>query len=208
MPETEQVDVVTPDLLAISRFLGLIEGRIRVPIPKTWEETVRSVQGHGQRNIWFPPRPDLVLVARRSEQWLVERDGAHWLVKKGSQLIKFPAEDGLGPVSYATAECAGEWAYVAMYDTPSAYRLFAIDQGNAKVMWSSKVWGTSKVWPRGVIVNSGPDWHAVSIRSSGEALGVFGFSSRAVYVEVFDRKTGENRCRFSTAYFDERPPRE
>jgi hypothetical protein len=203
MPETEQEDAVGPDLLAISRFLGLIEGRLHVPIPKTWEETVKSATGRGQRNIWFPPRSDLLLPERNFE-WLVERDGAQWLVKKDSQLIKVPAGNDLGPLSRARVECTRERAYVAVYGSLSdAYPLIAVDQANGKVLWSSKVWGTSKVWPRGIIVNtSGSDWHVVTMRSSSETLVIFGFSSRAVYVEAFDRNTGENRCRFSTAYFD------
>jgi hypothetical protein len=41
------------------------------------------------------------------------------------------------------------------------------------------------------------------MRSTDETLVVFGISDNAVYVEVFDRLTGENRCRFSTAYFDD-----
>jgi outer membrane protein assembly factor BamB len=89
-----------------------------------------------------------------------------------------------------------------LYGSPSTYRLFAVDQGTGKVVWSSKVWGSSKVWPRGVIANSGPDWHFVSMRPSGGTLVVFGLSGTGIYVEAFDRKTGENRCRFSTAYFD------
>ena len=91
-----------------------------------------------------------------------------------------------------------------MYGSLSdAYRLFAVNQGNGKVIWFSKVWGLTRIMPRGVIVNtSGPNWHVVSMRSSGETVVVFGFSWAAVYFESFDRKTGVNRCRFSTAYFD------
>jgi hypothetical protein len=205
MPETEQVDVVTPDLLAVSRFLGLIEGRVGVPVPKAWEETVKSAVGRSQRNIWFPPRWDLALIGRSSGQWPLERDGAHWLVKKDSQSITLPAQDQVETFSDATVECAGESAYVGLYGSlpTSAYRLFAVNQGSGNVVWSCNVWGTSRIRPRGVIVNtSGSDWHVANMRASGETLVVFGFSSRAVYLEAFDRKTGENRCRFSTAYFD------
>lgn len=49
MPETMQEAAVTPDILAISRFLGLIEGRLQVPIPKTWEETVKCATGYGRK---------------------------------------------------------------------------------------------------------------------------------------------------------------
>ncbi len=200
MPETEQEDAVTPDLLAISRFLGLIEGRLQVPLPKTWEETVKSAVGRGQKTIWFP-RWDLVLVERRFTPWSFTRDGDHWLVKNENQLIKLPAEDAM--VSNVTVECAGESAYVALYGSQSPYRLFAIDQRKGKIAWSSKVWGTARVFPRGVIVNtSGSDWHVVTMRSTDEMLVVFGFAGVGVYVEAFDRQNGENRCRFSTNYFE------
>lgn len=198
------------DLLAITRFLGLIEGRLQVPIPKAWEETVKSAMGYGRKRIWFPPRLDLAMAARNDGQWPLERNGTHWLVKKVNQSIKIPADDH-DPATDASVACASEWAYVAVYDSLSdAYRLFAVDQHSGSVIWSSKVWGRSSVSPPGVIVGrSGSDWHFANTRLSGEMLVVFGFSGQALYVEAFDRKTGKNRCRFSTAYFefDAFPPR-
>ncbi len=209
MPETNHEDVVTPDLLAITRFLGLIEGRVHVSIPKTWEATVKSAIGHSQKSIWFPPRPDLLLMDRHNANWRVEREGANWLVKNDRQLMKLPARNDDGAIFHAAVESAGEKAYVVLYGGLShAYRVSAIVQGTGKVAWSSEVWGFRELWPRGVIgSSSGSDWHVVTMRSSGETLVVFGYSGRAVYVEVFDRKTGVNQCRFSTAYFDSVAPR-
>ena len=37
---------------------------------------------------------------------------------------------------------------------------------------------------------------------TGETLTVFGISDGDIYIEVFDKMTAENRCRFGTAYFD------
>ena len=204
MPETEHDVVVAPDSLAISRFLGLIEGRLHVPIPKTWEQAVKSARGRGQKRISFST-VHLLTPKGGIEKWGVERDGANWVVKKGKQLIKLPADDELGPVADAAVEWdGGRQVYVAVYSSFSdAYRLVAVDQGNGKVIWSSKVWGLTRIMPRGVIVyTSGPGWHVVSMRLSGESVVVFGFSASNVYFESFDRKTGENRCRFSTSYFD------
>jgi len=211
MPEIEHEDTVSPDLLEMSRFLGLVEGRIQVPVPKTWAETLKSAVGHAQNNLWFPPRPDLALLGRKNEHWSLERNGASWLAKKGLQSIKLPEQDASELGSYATVECAGKWAYVALFDdvVRSPYRLFAIDQDTGRIQWSSRVWGTSRVRSSGVIVPSGgSDWHIVAMRSSSETLVVFGFSSGAVYMEAFDRKTGQNRCRFSTAYFVAAPERD
>jgi hypothetical protein len=204
MPAVESEDAVAPDMLAIARFLGLIEGRLHVPIPKAWEEAVKSARGLGQKNIWFPPRMDLAMAARSDGQRPLERHGAHWQVKTNNQLIELPADDGVWPFGNATVECAGKLNYVAVYGGLSdACKLFAVDQIRGKVIWSSNAWGKSKVRLSDVAANnSGSDWHYVMMRLSGEWLVVFGFSSRALYVEAFDRTTGENRCRFSTAYFD------
>jgi hypothetical protein len=207
MPETEQEDIVGPDLLAVSRFLGLVEGRLQTPIPKTWAETLCSSAGHGQKSIAFRAPLDLVGAESMSGGWLVERDGARWLLKAERRVINLPPEVvALDPVSRGTVKFTRERAYVAVYSSlpESKYKLFAIDPGTGKVEWSSDVWGTSRVWPRGVIVaGSGHDWHVVTIRSTGGTLVLFGISRWAVYIEVFDRKTGENRCRFSTAYSHE-----
>jgi hypothetical protein len=74
--------------------------------------------------------------------------------------------------------------------------------------WDSTVW-SSKTWAAGNWVGySGPGWHDVFVREAGETVAVFGVTSSAVYVETFKSETGENRCRFSTAYFDRSSPRE
>jgi outer membrane protein assembly factor BamB len=204
MPDTEEKDVVRPDLLAITHFLGLIKGRLQVPIPKTWEKALKSAQGYGPRRIWFEGSE------RMKDEWLLQWDDPHVLVKKGRQSIKLPAEAVLEPASHVTVERAGKWAYVAVYSSlpDSDYKLFAIEEASGKVIWSSHVWGTSRVNPPGVLMGySGHDWHVASMRLTGEMLVVFGFSSGAVYVEAFDRETGKNRCRFSTAYFERVSPR-
>lgn len=204
MPETEQEHVVVPDSMAVSRFLGLMEGRLHVPLPRTWTETLNSSAGHGQKSIRFRGGSDLAGAERSSGGWRVQRDGAGWLLKADRRVIKLPAEVvALDPDSHGTIEFAHDRAYVAVYGSlpESKYKLFAIDPGTGKVLWSSDVRGTSRVWPSGVLVGySGNYWHVVTKRSSDETLVLFGISGEAVYIEVFDRKTGGNRCRFSTAY--------
>jgi hypothetical protein len=204
MPETKQDEWVVPDSLAISRFLGLIEGRFSVSVPKVWEETVRSITGYSRETVWFPARLDLLLLKRDIAEWRVEADRGNWLVTKGNYQIVLPAEDRAGPVENAVVELAESKTYVAMYGSSTiGYKLFAVDPTSRKVIWTSEVWGPSMVRPRGalILIREGGDWHFVTIRSSGDLVAVFGISGGAVYLEAFDSKTGENRCRFSTAYF-------
>ncbi len=202
LPKAEQDEAVSPDAQAISRFLGLLEGRVRCPIPKAWEASVKSAKGRSQGRISFtrPERQERLLTGRRP----LERVGQLWAVKMDGQLIKLPAADGLGIVDCASVELAAEKAFVALYGwPPTPYRLFAVDRESGKVLWSSKAWAAGN-W----LNYSGQGWHDVFVRFAGETLTVFGIAGSTVYVEAFDDKTGECRWRFSTAYFDESSPRE
>lgn len=201
MPETEG-DPVSPDTMAVSRFVGLVEGRLRAPVPKAWEESLKSAMGCSQKRVWFPPRVDLkLMVALSAEDWSVEQDGAQWLVKGKSETIRLPARHS--DVPGVVAERTDEQIYVALsnYD---GHSLFAVERASGKMIWSSDVFGKSQVKPRGSVIvgRTGNDWHVVSMRVTGELVVVLGFSSQAVYFEAFDRLSGAVQCRFSTAYFD------
>jgi hypothetical protein len=202
LPEEERDEAIGLNEQAVSRFLGLLEGRIQFPIPEPWEASVKAAKGYSQRHINFArPKPADQSVIREGH---LRRVGSQWMVKQESQLIKLPAEDGFGPIDYAAAERAGGTVYVALYGSPPyPYKLFAVDRATGRVLWSSKVWAISD-W-RGY---SGQESHDVFLRSAGETVAVFGISGPAVYVDGFDQKTGENRFRFSTAYFDRSSPRE
>jgi hypothetical protein len=93
--------------------------------------------------------------------------------------------------------------YVALYNSLlPTYTLFAIDRSNRKLLWSAEVWGKSRVSANGGPVSeTGSDWHVVSLRATDRTVAVFGCSGTAIYLEAFDCKTGENKCRFSTNYF-------
>ena len=199
MPESQEEGTARPDPLAITRFLGLIEGRLRVPVPKEWEAFLMSARGRDRNHIYFLPG-EREQIERQAPNWTLEREGANWLVKQDKQVIKIPAARKSDGLSDAAVERVGNCAYVALYG-PFKYKLFAIDQNDGRIMWSSTVWGASKVWPPGVFVMySGGGCYHVNICSSGETLVVFGLSDLAMYIEVFDRATGLNRCRFSTEY--------
>jgi hypothetical protein len=195
MPRAKQQDLVSPDSAAVSRFLGLVEGRIQTPVPGAWEAAVKSTTGSSRLAIWFS-RPELVEGAlkrtrpqRKAHDWIVENDGMS---------ISVPVEDGLGPVDNAATHVDTEAVFIALYGWPPVpYRLFAIDRASKKVIWSSKVWAAG-----GLMNYEGQGWHFAELRLASETLTVFGISEGSAYIEVFNKKTGENRCRFSTAYFD------
>ena len=143
VPMREQDELVDPDPEAISRFLGLLEGRIQFSIPEEWEAAVKSAKAYRQRDFRFSqpehgkqPFPGHGLLKRVGHQWVVKKDG---------QLIKLPASRGLGPVDFAVVEFAGERAFTALFGWPPApYKLFATDRASGGVIWLSSVWAAGE----------------------------------------------------------------
>jgi hypothetical protein len=195
MPEADPQEIVAPHRQAVSRFLGVLETRLGVPLTKAWEETFKSVQAHSRQLPWFsyPQHP----ATRFGGLVAPKREGDKWIVAWGSVKVQLPAEDGLGLHDHASMMVEGGIAYVALYGwPPSPYRLLAVEQATGKIMWSEKVWAA------GDLLNyEGQGWHFAEISIADERLVVFGISDGSAYVEVLDKKTGKNRCRFSTMYF-------
>jgi hypothetical protein len=193
--EAEQQEPVNPDGQAISRFLGLVEGRLQIPLPQAWEASVRSAMAYGRRAIWFS-WPELA--ERSFALHTPVREGDRWMVVQSGRPIKLAVEDRDGPVGEAAVLSAGGTVYVALYGSrPAPFGLLAVNRDDSGVIGRYEVWAAG-----GLTAFEGKGWHHVEMRVTGQALTVFGISDGAVYIEVFDRKTGENRCRFSTAYFD------
>jgi hypothetical protein len=100
-------------------------------------------------------------------------------------------------VDNATVELTDQTAYVALYGwSPYPYSLYAIDRSSSKVIWASEVWASG-----GLVTYQGRRRHVVELRVRGGMLAIFGVASDCAYIEVFDKKNGQNECRFSTEYF-------
>ena len=196
MPEAMPNHDVSPDGEAIARFLGLIEGRLQVAVPDAWEATVKSAKSHDCKNTWFScPKKLKQLtgadgrIRRVDDEWLLDRDGLS---------IRIPAGCDIRENSNIAVQIDGDNLYLALYDCPpTPYRLVAIDRASNKINWSSEVWAAG-----GVVSYTGKGWHFAEIRLERGLLFVFGLSGDSAYVEIFDKSTGENSCRFSTAYLD------
>jgi hypothetical protein len=182
---------IRPDTHAVTRFLGFVEGRIKVVIPELWEEVVKS-----------DSIPEKLLKGSLPEVSKLKLDGDDWIVKTDNGTIKLPAENGSARADAAAVQSDGEIAYVAVYGPfPVPYRLLAVNRRTGKVIWSTKVWGVG-----GLRDYQGPAIYFANIRLTDDLVAVFGFYNSAGYIEVFDKKTGENRGRFCNAYFDKIQP--
>jgi hypothetical protein len=201
LPTEEQDEPVVPDEQVVARFLGLLEGRIRILIPKEWETAVKSVKARGGRKVAFS-------VPEHREQPMpghgfLRGAGNKWYVKTVGQLIKLPADAALY-ADHAVVDLSAERAYTALYTRfPYPYKLYATDRGTGEIIWSTLVWADGDWMGYG-----GAGWHLVMMRLAGDRIIMFGITFRSVYVEVFDIKTGKVLCRFSTTYSDRSAPRE
>jgi hypothetical protein len=194
MPEAKKNEVASPDKAAISRFLGLIEGRVQTPIPEDWETAVKSAFGSGQWSITFSS-PNSAKIAFAPKRPL-KRSADRWIVEPDGQSIQIPPGYLVQATTQLAMHLAGKTAYVVLYNSlPFPYRLYAIDKDSGQVIWTSEVWPFS-----GVIFGTGIGCHDAMIRSTDESVAVFGLAGGCAYVDVFDKTTGENRCRFSTGY--------
>jgi hypothetical protein len=194
-PDADPHEIVVPGRQALSRFLGVLEARMRVPIPEAWEATFKSARAYHHEVPWFvyPEKP----ADRFRGLVKPKREGDQWVVTLGRVTVRVPAEDGREFVEHATVLVDGTTVYVALYGwPPTPSRLLAVDQGSGKTLWSTKVWAAG-----GLIGYEGQGWHFAEMSLADDRIAVFGVSDGAAYVEVFDKKTGANRCRFSTMYF-------
>jgi hypothetical protein len=201
MPQAKQPGLVGPDSSAMSRFLGLLEGRIRFPIPGDWEIIVKDVNGYNRDQIGF----SLDEVLDRSVEGhegatpvSLQRSGDKWIVKQGDWTVMLPVEKYQGSLDKAAVETDGETAYVAVYEWPPyPYKLYAVHRSDSKVIWTTEVWAAGD-W---MGYEGPPGQHIAEIRSTDQEIAVFGVADTTAYIEVFDKRTGENKYRFGTAYF-------
>lgn len=198
-----------PDRTAVSRFLGLVEGRLQMSLPPVWEAALRAASSNGRENIWFAWPYDKAATmpavhgddAQEIRRVESRREGDRYLVTVGDKTWTLPYADiGRG----VFVELAGDTTFVALYeDTATPYQLYAIDEESGKVRWEADVWAGTV--PTG---GTGLSWHNVEVRVHGNEVVVFGVSGNAAYVETFDVKTGKSLCRFGTGYFEFDEPAE
>lgn len=202
IPKGDELADVKPERTALSRFLGLVEGRLHMPLPPGWEAALQATSSNGRENIWFGDPDEVgakVVVhgdATENDRHADFRQEGHQCrVTVGDKTWLLPSED---LVESMFVELAGATAFVALYCWPPAsYTLYAIDRESGKVLWRSKVWaqGDLCTW-------TGHGWHNVELRIRGNAMVVFGVECSVAYVEAFDARTGKNLCRFATSYFE------
>jgi hypothetical protein len=210
VPVEEQPRPVHPDAEAISRFLGFVEGKLPAPIPKFWEQGVRKASARKRSFIGFefvPKREagQIVYKPVRGDLWApegitIEARGLPLYVSNGDVTARLTTDIFTskwtipGPrISIAFAGCKYFLAHHSSNCWP--YYLHRVDASTGQIEWSTEVRAAGGTWD----YTGPPGSHSVAIACTDEIVVVFGLDFDAAYIEGFERATGKNLYRFSTA---------
>ncbi len=211
LPKTKQPRGSKPDPLALARFAGYVQGRLRVPVPEFWDAALCSVQSNGPGLDWI--HIDENCRYRRTASGFcgpahleLERvsDGLRvvsgmTVIRIGNEMLDKADQRSQDAVNLLATD---DRCYVALHGGEcSPYQIACLDRKNNGVVWSSTVQATG----RSIEWSGPPLQHVVSLIVQGETLLVFGAGNQAVYIEGFAASDGKNQFRFCT--FDEAAPK-
>jgi hypothetical protein len=191
-------------------FVGFVEGRLNVVIPRTWEENILSAEANSQMTIQFPNvqrkpggfrKTASGYFAPSSVDVKTVDNGLHVLMGES----EFRLDDALversraklGRVTGLSALIAGESCYVALYtDDSHPYYMHCVERESSKLLWTANVWAGL---PEGVLSRSGSR-HLVNMVLKDGVLYLFGTCFECGYIEAVEVAGGKSIFRFSTAY--------
>lgn len=192
------------DAAALNRFVGFVEGRLRVPLPREWTEGVLSAWVTSQKMICFQSieekfdveteagwRVSGVDEANDFEDQLRITVGGHDLTVPASlRSDSFFSWQRFASVAHDSRRC-----YVAHFGPgPFSYTLYCLDLESGDRKWVTTVQVTLRHYGGGV-----PGVHRVWIVPRKKTVVVFGLCCGA-YIEVFRKSDGRNLYRFCTDY--------
>jgi len=192
---------------SVERFLSAVQKQVPVSIPAWW--CAAAVNGtpvgatqalHFEENDgkWLFRTSNLHL-KRIPDGVRVSASGIAFLVNNRPMFCPFIGHRDslrLGATSTFVIAMQADAAFVATYeDTPSEYQLVRIDVASGSRCWSASVWAAG-----GFTNYMGRGWHRAEVVSGRESVYVLGAASDCLYIEGFDRDSGKNILRFSTAY--------
>jgi hypothetical protein len=196
-----------------AEFLGYLEGRIRVPVPRVFSQSIANIDPKERFGLVF--KPDLYLPIRDLGNGILIDQAAQVELVNGSKTLKIrgasveteiPLEmlrfrDKMNPkIDFSKTGLSllikKDVMYVASYDwTGFSYDLTCIDRVSKKVRWKSEVWGRAfgELQGDGFV-------HIIQLVERNELIYVFGVTQDEIYVEGFKPESGANSLRFSSAY--------
>jgi hypothetical protein len=202
------LDLVEP--VAVSRFLGFVEGRLEIELPSWWESAVKNAHmggcgkltpslsggglyhyvGFGDHKISMPK----TMSVQPKEKGAVVRVG-----KPSIYLSPEIVEEHLRHSHCLSAAVDQDNGYFAFHnDVGVSYPLVCVERKSGNVLWESEVWASAfKGYAGGVSLE-----HVVVV-TKGDCVLVFGSGGYCFYIEAFERATGKNVFRFANWYTSE-----
>ena len=211
---------------AMAYFLGFVEGRLRVRLPKWWRQGMAKAgyndnksKFDGARNIieipysddYYSPHTDDTPSGPAGTQVVKTVDSLH--VTVGHETFNIPKRvlervmAYFGPGNGDVVVNAGfiiavpvdaKRFLLAFHMGLGDYPLFCVSRPSGKILWEATVFGADWLFPGGV-GGKLPD-SVVDIRVAHGVVYVFGAGPCSAYIQAFSLADGKNLFRFSTSY--------
>ncbi len=201
--------------VSLARFIGFVEGRLRVTVPDWWEDHLLIAKGGAIEDIDFLAMriPDTGrgtygnMPAYSGTKELdidVEYNGGVSKVEVIGDQLAIHLEDCVFQVDRPS----GSTIYVSVMDFKTSGCLalvhdnwpggilLNIDSSDGKVLWQQELWCDRAYYIRG----GDGGFHWSEVKTKGDTVFVFGLRNDLVYIEAFELRTGKPQFRFSTTY--------
>ena len=215
-----------PDVGKLNWFIGFLEGRTRIRVPKWWRSAVLDARANYRRNVYFPYQNWGQSAPKKSaNRTTFTKTGDTFTLNVGgdslqlsNDIVEALAKDSrFSKIQEALEEIAKNgqsksWqhfnahftpthCYLAVYDeicTP--YLLACIVRDNGKMMWTTK--GIGSFWGG---IGGGVGKARVTVDVQNNQVLFFGCSGIAeIYVEAFRAEDGKHLFRFSNKFSEYR----
>lgn len=205
--QREQADERDIGEAEIQRFLGVVEGKMRVELPEWWELGICSARVSNLEHRWvrftigaeadrspFQLTHDHIRIAKGAS---LDRQGENWSIRHLDKSYPLPGEllrSAGGPVDVITFETA-DGAYIVGTHSSRAtpYLVYGVDLTTWHTRWTAKVLSL-----RNSPQYTGRGWHWSELRADADVVFVFGMTDDTAYIEAFDVRTGVPLLRFWT----------
>jgi hypothetical protein len=207
------------------RFLGFVEGRLRIRTPEWWQETLLSALVSTSGEMVSYEVPDWLHAYRRTGVELggsglqLETESGEVTTKDGWELLAPPDTKLRREGTTLVATVHGRTVTVpidVVQDAGGADRLYFVPDGQRCYLAvhsggfefsmvcidqssHALLWKT-KVWSAHCQSLRGLVGERLSLIIADDQVVVLGAESCAMFIEAFDKNTGKNRFRFSTWY--------
>jgi hypothetical protein len=187
------------------RFLGLIEGRLKVSPPAWWGRGITKIFRADDFKSIYSALDKEDRLWTKNNIWtpkgvLLKQQDAGYFIKTGEKRCQLPdkiLEDISFPppfltgmrVTFKQTRC-----YLAVSGQfPQNSKIYSIDRGSGKILWSSDIWVARII--RG---STGSTLHWLEIIDKRDQIYVFGIWGDSPYVEAFQKDDGQNVFRFGS----------